>query len=109
MRRIWAESSTPPRAHRRLRMWTTRQDPHSFKKRGLAQSAVRPSHHGQETLLLRRIVTEHAGEAAGECRCAMLGDATHRHAGMLRFDQYRNAARLENLVDRSRDLGGEML
>src|SRR5882757_867376 len=55
-------------------------------------SALRPSHHGQETRLLRRIVAEHAGEAAGEGRRSMLGDATHRHAGMLRLDHHRNAA-----------------
>src|ERR1700758_4161407 len=88
-------------------MWMTRKTlTHSKARAG--RSAVRPSHQGQEALLLRRIVTEHAGEAAGERRCAMLGDAAHRHAGMLRFDQHRNAAGLEDLVDRGRDLGGEM-
>ena len=40
---------------------------------------------------------------------AMLGDAAHRHAGMLRLDHHRNAAGLEDLVDRGGDLGGEML
>src|SRR5580698_8844432 len=62
--------------------------------------ALRPSHHRQETRLLRRIVAEHAGEAAGERQRAMLGDAAHRHAGMLGLDHHCNATRLENLVDR---------
>src|SRR4051812_39335339 len=58
-----------------------------------ARLPLRPSHHGQETRLLRRIVAEHAGEAAGEGHRAMLGDAAHRHAGMLRLEHHRNAAR----------------
>src|SRR3979409_1772893 len=48
---------------------------------GTRGSALRPSHHGQETRLLRRIVAEHAGEAAGEGRPAGLGHAADRHAG----------------------------
>ena len=40
---------------------------------------------------------------------AMLGDAAHRHAGMLRLDHHGNAAGLQHLVDRGRDLGGQML
>src|SRR5260221_5474978 len=74
-----------------------------------ARLPLRPSHHGQETGLLRRIVAEHAGEAAGERHRAMLGDAAHRHAGMLRLDHHCNAARLKNFVDRGRDLCGQML
>src|ERR1700739_503803 len=61
--------------------------PRKFR-RGLA---LRPSHHGQETRLLRRIVAEHAGEAAGERHRAMLGDATHPQAGMLPLDNPSNA------------------
>src|SRR5580700_1735889 len=68
-------------------------------RRGLA---LRPSQHGQETRLFRRIVAEHAGETAGERHRAMLGDAAHRHAGMLRLEHHCNAAGFENLVDRSR-------
>jgi hypothetical protein len=74
-----------------------------------ARFPVRSSHQGQETLLLRRIVAEHAGEPAGERHRPMLGDAAHRHAGMLRLDQHGNATGLENLVDRGRDLGGQVL
>src|ERR1700716_308999 len=80
--------------------------PREIFRRGLA---LRPSHHGQETRLFRRIVAEHAGKAAGECHRAMLGDAAHRHAGMLRLDHHCNAAGFENLVDCRRDLGCEML
>src|SRR5882757_9143128 len=68
-----------------------------------------PSHHGQETRLLRRVVAEHAGEAAGEGRRTVLGNAAYRHAGMLGLDHDRNATRLEDLVDRGRDLRGQML
>ena len=38
----------------------------------------------------------------------MLGDAPHRHAGMLGLDQDGNAAGFQDLVDRGRDLRGEM-
>src|SRR6202011_4103365 len=74
-----------------------------------ARLPVRTSHHGQETRLLRWIVAEHAGKAAGECHRAMLGDTAHRHAGMLRLDHHCNAAGFENLIDRRRDLGRQML
>src|SRR5260370_42134476 len=57
-----------------------------------ARLPVRSSHHGQETSLLSRIVAEHSGKAAGERHRAMLGDAAHRHTGMLRLDHHRNAA-----------------
>src|SRR5207302_7533034 len=73
-----------------------------------ARSPLRCSHHGQEARLLRRIVAEHAGVAAGEGHRTVLGDAAHRHAGMLRLDHDRNAAGLEHLVDGSCDLRGEM-
>src|SRR3954453_10502492 len=66
------------------------------------------AHHRHEPGLLRRIVAEHPGEAAGEGRCAMLGDTADRHAGMLRLDHHGDAARLEDLVDRGRDLRGEV-
>src|ERR1700692_4983867 len=72
-------------------------------RRGLA---LWPSHHGQETRLFRRIVAEHAGEAAGERHRAMLGDAAHRHAGMLRLDHHCNAAGVEDLVKLPRTLVG---
>src|SRR5215475_7794111 len=78
-------------------------------RRTSARLPLRPSHHGQETRLLRRIVAEHAGETAGERRCTMLGDATHRHAGMLGLDHNRNAAGFQDLIDRGRDLCGQML
>src|SRR4051812_25114625 len=68
-----------------------------------------PSHQGQETRLLRGVVAEHACEAAGERRGAMLGNAAHRHAGMLRLDQYGNAARLQDFVDDGGDLRGQVL
>src|SRR5947208_7514818 len=74
-----------------------------------ARSPLRCSHHGHEARLLRRIVAEHAGVAAGEGHRAMLGDAAHRHAGMLGLDHHGNAAGFEDLVDRGRDLRGEML
>src|SRR6266566_850215 len=67
----------------------------SQNQRGLP---LRPSHHGQEARLLRWIVAEHAGKAAGERHRAMLGDAAHRHAGMLRLDHHCNAPRFENFV-----------
>src|SRR5438552_13163218 len=78
----------------------------SQNQRGLP---LRPSHHGQETRLLRRIVAEHAGKAAGERYRALLGDAAYRHAGMLRLDHHCNAPSVENCVDSGRDLGGPML
>src|SRR3954464_14636566 len=56
--------------------------PRKNYKRGSAQ----PSHHGQETRLLRRIVAEHAGIAAGERHRTVLGDAAHPPAGMVRLD-----------------------
>src|ERR1700761_1433077 len=59
--------------------------------------AMRRAHHGKKPLLLRRIVAEHAGVAAGEGTRAVLGDAPDRHAGMLGLDQNGDAARLENL------------
>src|SRR5204862_4114429 len=80
--------------------------PSKNNSRGLA---LRPSHHGHETRLFRRIVAEHAGKAAGERRRAMLGDAAHRHAGMLRLDHHGNAAGFQDFVDRCCDLCGQML
>src|SRR5579871_996681 len=71
--------------------------------------AMRRAHHGKKPLLLRRIVAEHAGIAAGEGGRAVLGDATDRHAGMLGLDQHRDAPWLEDFVDRCRDLRREML
>src|SRR3954452_2094616 len=74
-----------------------------------ARLPVWSSHHRQETRLFRRIVAEHAGKAAGEGHRTMLGDAAHRHAGMLRLDHDRNAAGFQHLVDRGCDLRGQML
>src|SRR5258706_13771994 len=78
----------------------------SQDQRGLP---LRPSHHGQETRLLRWIVAEHAGKAAGERHRAMLCDAAHRHEGMLRPDHHFNSPRLENFFDIGRDLYGKIL
>jgi hypothetical protein len=39
----------------------------------------------------------------------MLGDAAHRHAGMLGLDHHGNAAGFENFVDRRGDLRGQVL
>src|ERR1700732_3802999 len=54
--------------------------------------AMRRAHHGKKPLLLRRIIAKHAGIAAGEGGCAVLGDATDRHAGVLGLDQNGDAA-----------------
>src|SRR5689334_9454473 len=102
MRRSWAESSAPPRALRFQVNWTRKLNWTRLPRIFNARSPLRCSHHGQETGLLRWIVAEHASVAAGEGRRAVLGDAPHRHAGMLGLDQDGNAARFEDLVDRSR-------
>ena len=52
---------------------------------------------------------ENPGKAAGKGQRTFLRNAAHRHAGVLGFHHHRDAARLEDGVDRPGDLRGEML
>ncbi len=53
--------------------------------------------------------SEQAGELGREVDRAGLGDAAHRHAGVLGLEHHGDAARLEDLLDRGRDLRGQVL
>src|SRR6185312_1471719 len=65
--------------------------------------------HGHEADLLVDVVAEGTSEIRGHGQRAGLCHAAQRHAHMLGLDHHRNAARLEDLVDRDGDLRGQML
>src|SRR5471032_1773062 len=69
---------------------------------------LRPTQHGHETNLLVGILAERAGEMRGNRHRAGFRHPAQRHAHMLGLDHHRDAARLEDLVNRGRDLRVEM-
>ena len=76
---------------------------------GVKAISARPAHQRDEAHLLLRIVAEQAGELRGDGERAGLLHAAHRHAGVLGLDHHGDAARLQDLVDRGRDLRGQVL
>ena len=97
-------ASPPQRSLMMPLMWT--RSPRENHARGISAAPLAP---WTGSAPAPPVVAEHAGKPAGEGHRAVLGDAAHRHAGMLRLDHHRNAARFEDLVDRGCDLGGQML
>src|SRR5262252_4415901 len=71
--------------------------------------ACAPAHQREEARLLARVVAEQTAELRRHGQCTGLLDAAQRHAGMLRFHHDRDTARLQYLLDRTRDLRGQVL
>src|SRR5262249_24423996 len=74
-----------------------------------AKSPLPAANHGDDAHLLVRVFAERAAEVGGDRERAGLLDPAQRHAHVLGFKQNRDAARLENFLDRGRDLRGHVL
>src|SRR5262245_14662014 len=67
------------------------------------------AHQAHESDLLGRIVAERTDELGRDRGRAELLDPAQRHAHVLGLDHHGNAARIEDLLDRGRDLRGHVL
>src|SRR5688572_17546016 len=71
--------------------------------------SAEPAHHAEEAGLLGRVVAEDARKLRRDRAGALLLDAAHGHAHVLGFDDDRDAARLQHIIDGADDLGRHAL
>src|ERR1019366_6710387 len=72
-------------------------------------SRLPSAHHAKELLTRAGVVTDHAEQTAGGRRGSKRIYAAQRHATVLGLDHHTHTLRLENVLNRFGNLGGEFL